>query len=328
MVSRHFLRIKTMQALYAYNANPKAEPRTYEADLIKAIKGTYELFLWLFALLPEIAFYRMKKLESLKEKYNPTHEDLNPNTRFVDNRVIRQIEENKILKQLWPKYHILWEDEKDLIAKLFHEIELLPEYEAYMASTQNNYFEDKKIVLAIIEKVFASNDLLHWYLGEKNTHWIDDYEEAMLMFYQNVKEFKETKGDECRIDSLFKGEEDEKFCRELFRKTLDHASEYTQMIEGKLQNWERERVIQMDLLLMQMALCELLEFPSIPIKVTLNEYIEIAKWYSSDKSKVFINGILDRLIVDLHDSGQLVKTGRGLYQGRENETTENEENKK
>ena len=232
MVSRHFLRIKTMQALYAYNANPKAEPRTYEADLIKAIKGTYELFLWLFALLPEIAFYRMKKLESLKEKYNPTHEDLNPNTRFVDNRVIRQIEENKILKQLWPKYHILWEDEKDLIAKLFHEIELLPEYEAYMASTQNNYFEDKKIVLAIIEKVFANNDLLHWYLGEKNTHWIDDYEEAMLMFYQNVKEFKETKGDECRIDSLFKGEEDEKFCRELFRKTLDHASEYTQMIEG------------------------------------------------------------------------------------------------
>lgn len=314
MVSRHYLRIKTMQALYAYNANPKAEVRLYEADLIKAVKGNYELFLWLFALLPEIAFYRMKKMEGLKEKYNPTEEDLNPNTKFVNNLVIRQIENNQTLKILWPKHHITWEDEKDLIAKLFREIEQLPEYDVYMTTRENNYAEDKQIVLNIIEKVFAENDLLHWFLGEKNTHWIDDYNDAMLMFYQNVKEFKESKGDDCRIDSLFKNSDDEQFCRDLFRKTLEHSAEYTRMIEEKLQNWERDRVIQMDMLLMQMALCELLEFPSIPIKVTLNEYIEIAKWYSSDKSKVFINGILDRLIVDLRDSGRIVKTGRGLFQ--------------
>ena len=314
MVSRHYLRIKTMQALYAYNANPKATVRGYETDLVKTVRGCYELFLWLFALLPEIAFYRMKKLESMKEKYNPTDEDLNPNMKFVENRVIRQMETNKTLQVLWPKHHILWEDDTDLIANLFREIEQLPEYQEYMSTRESDYAEDKKVVLAVIEKVFAPNNLLHWFLGEKNTHWIDDYEEAMLMFYQNVKDFKESKGDECRIDSLFKSDEDEQFCRELFRKTVEHASEYTEMIEGKLQNWELERVISMDMLLMQMALCELLEFPSAPIKVTLNEYIEIAKWYSSDKSKVFINGILDRLIVDLHDSGKLVKTGRGLYQ--------------
>lgn len=314
MVSRHYLRIKTMQALYAYNVNPKAEVRTYEADMVKSVRGCYELFLWLFALLPEIAFYRMKKLDSLKEKYNPTEEDLNPNTKFIHNAVIRQIENNQTLKVLWPKYHILWEDDTDLIAKLFREIEQLPEYEVYMSTREQNYAEDKKLVLAIIEKVFAGNDLLHWYLGEKNTHWIDDYNEAMMMFYQNVKEFKESKGDECKIDSLFKSEDDEKFCRQLFRKTLEHAAEYEQMIESKLQNWELERVINMDMLLMEMALCELLEFPSVPIKVTLNEYIELAKWYSSDKSKVFINGILDRLIVDLRDSGKIEKTGRGLYQ--------------
>lgn len=314
MVSRHYLRIKTMQALYAYNTNPKAEVRAYEENLVKSVRGCYELFLWLFALLPEIAFYRMKKLDSLKEKYNPTDEDLNPNTKFVENKVIKQMETNKTLTQLWPKYHILWEDDTDLIAKLFREIEQLPEYEVYMSTREQNYAEDKKLVLAIIEKVFSNNDLLHWYLGEKNTHWIDDYNEAMMMFYQNVKEFKEPKGEECKIDSLFKSEEDEQFCRQLFRKTLEHASEYQQMIESKLQNWELERVINMDMLLMEMALCELLEFPSVPIKVTLNEYIEIAKWYSSDKSKVFINGILDRLIVDLRDNGKIEKTGRGLYQ--------------
>ena len=314
MVSRHYLRIKTMQALYAYNANPKAEVRAYEQNLVKTVRSCYELFLWLFALLPEIAFYRMKKLESMKEKYNPTDEDLNPNMKFVENRVIRQMETNKTLNLLWPKHHILWEDDTDLIANLFREIEQLPEYQEYMSTREGGYAEDKKLVLAVIEKVFAPNNLLHWFLGEKNTHWIEDYEEAMLMFYQNVKDFKESKGEECRIDTLYKSDEDEQFCRQLFRKTLEHASEYTQMIEGKLQNWELERVISMDMLLMQMAICELLEFPSVPVKVTLNEYIEIAKWYSSDKSKVFINGILDRLIVDLHDSGKLVKTGRGLYQ--------------
>ena len=135
-----------------------------------------------------------------------------------------------------------------------------------------------------------------------------------MIFYQNVKEFREDKGDECRIDTLYKSDEDELFCKQLFRKTLEHADEYTQLIEEKLQNWELDRVINLDMLLMRMALCELLEFPLIPIKVTLNEYIEMAKWYSSDKSKVFINGILDRLIVDLRDSGRIVKRGRGLYQ--------------
>ena len=126
--------------------------------------------------------------------------------------------------------------------------------------------------------------------------------------------FKEAKGDECKIDSLYKSSDDELFCKQLFRKTHEHADEYTQLIEGKLQNWELERVINLDMLLMQMALAELLEFPQIPIKVTLNEYIEMAKWYSSEKSKVFVNGILDRLIVDLRDNGRIVKTGRGLYQ--------------
>lgn len=303
-----------MQALYAYSSNPKAEIRDYETNLVKAVRGCYELFLWLFALLPEIAFYRLKKLDSMKEKYNPTAEDLDPNLKFVNNQVIKQMEDNRSLNLLWPKYHIKWEDDTDLISRLFREIEQLPEYEVYMSTRENSYLEDKKLVLAVIEKVFASNELLHWYLGEKNTHWIDDYEEAMLMFYQNVKDFKEKDGEECRIATLFKSDEDEQFCRQLFRKTLEHSAEYTEMIESKLQNWELERVINMDMLLMRMALCELIEFPSVPIKVTLNEYIEIAKWYSSDKSKVFINGILDRLIVDLRDSGRLVKTGRGLYQ--------------
>ena len=308
MVSRHYLRIKTMQALYAYNANPKGTVRGYETDLVKTVRGCYELFLWLFALLPEIAFYRMKKLESMKEKYNPTDEDLNPNMKFVENKVIRQMETNKTLQQLWPKYHILWEDETDLIAKLFREIEQLPEYEVYMSGSENDYQEDKKFVLTIIEKVFADNDLLHWFLGEKNTHWIDDYDEAMMMLYQNVKEFKENKGDECKIDSLYKSNEDEQFCKQLFRKTIEHEDEYTRMIEEKLQNWELERVALMDLVILQTALAEMMTFPQIPIIVTINEYVDIAKFYSTPRSGSYINGTLDTIARRLIEEGKLKKT--------------------
>lgn len=312
MVSRHYLRIKTMQELYAYNSNPQASVPQIEADLEKSVKACYELFIWLFCLLPEIAFYRLKKLESLREKYNPTKEDLNPNMRFVENAVIRQIEENKELVELKSNYKVSWDDDTDLIAKLFHQIEELPEYARYMNADESSYQSDKKIVLQIVEKVFANNELLNWFMGEKNLHWIDDFNEAVLMLYQNLKSFNEE--DDNHIDPLFFDDDAKKFCKQLFSKTVQNADKYTKMIDSKLQNWELERIMNIDMLLMQMALCELLEFPLIPIKVTLNEYIEIAKWYSSDKSKMFINGILDRLIVDLRENGQIEKKGRGLYQ--------------
>lgn len=312
MVSRHYLRIKTMQALYSYNANPKASMAQAETDLEKSIRACHELFVWLFCLLPEITFYRLKKLESLKGKYNPTEEDLNPNTKFVDNVVIKGIEECQELEVLKNSYHVNWDDDTDLISKLYRQIEQLPEYETYMSKSDRSFNEDKLFVLTIIEKVFANNELLNWHLGEINLHWINDYNEAITMLYQNVKSF--TEKEPFKIDGIYADADAKVLARNLFRKTLQNADEYKQLINSKLQNWELERIINMDVLLMEMALCELLEFPSIPIKVTLNEYIEISKWYSSDKSKVFINGILDRLIVDLRESGRIVKTGRGLYQ--------------
>ena len=314
MITRTLIRQKVVQILYAYLLRENTNVEAAEKELTFSLGKAYDLYLYLLLLMVEVKHFAEDRMALRRLRLQPTEEDLNPNMKFVNNRVIWQMENNLTLKQLWPRYHVLWENDTDLISKLFREIEQLPEYEVYMSTREGDYKSDKKLVLAVIEKVFATNDLLHWFLGEKNTHWIDDYEEAMLMFYQNVKEFKEEDGDNCKISTLFKSDEDEQFCRQLFRKTLENADEYTKMVEAKLQNWELERVISMDMLLMQMALCELLEFPSVPIKVTLNEYIELAKWYSSDKSKVFVNGILDRLIVDLRDSGRLVKTGRGLYQ--------------
>lgn len=304
-----------MQALYAHSMKPFESEIMAENELVRTVKNCYALFLWLFSMLPEVTFYRKNKLEDLKGKHNPTEEDLNPNMKFVNNRVIEQIENNKTLGLLFQKYHINWSNDTDFIVKLFHEIEEMEEYKVYMAKEGGSYEEDRQLVYSIIQNLIAESEHVRWFLGEKDPNWLDDFEEALAMLYKNIGEFKPTKTDDCKVMKLFKNNvEDEQFCRELFRKTLQNDAEYEKMIESKLQNWELDRVIGMDMLLMKMALCEFLEFPTIPVKVTMNEYIDLAKDYSSDKSKVFVNGILDRLIVDLREQGKLNKTGRGLYQ--------------
>lgn len=315
MISRRFLRTKTMQALYAHSMKPYQNVVTAENELVSTVKNTYALFLWFFSILPEMTFYRTRKLEDLKGKNNPTEEDLNPNTKFVENQIIAQIENNTTLKLLFQKYHINWTNDDDFIIRLFHTIEEFDDYKAYMKHKSRSYEEDKQLVLSIIQNIFAESEYMHWFFGEKDPNWVDDYEEALAMLYKNIEDFKQSKGDDCKILKLFKNStDDEQFCRDLFRKTIEHDAEYETMIESKLQNWELERVIGMDVLLMKMAICEFTEFPTIPVKVTMNEYIDLAKLYSSDKSKVFINGILDRLIIDLRDQNRLHKTGRGLFQ--------------
>jgi len=304
-----------MQALYAHSFKPDEAVTAAEADLIRTVKNCYPLFVWLFSIFPELTYYRSNKLEDLKGKHMPTPEDLNPNTKFVDNKVIAQIDQNITLRKLNANYHINWSEDTDFIVKLFHAIEEMEEYKKYMETREGTYEEDKKLVLDIIQNIFFEDEHMRWFFGEKDINWLDDYEEALVMLYMNISDFKQSKGDDCKILTLFKNtREEERFCRTLFVKTLENDAEYENMIESKLHNWELERVIGMDMLLMKMAICELLEFPDIPVKVTLNEYIDLAKYYSSDKSKVFINGILDKIIVDLRDQGRLKKEGRGLYQ--------------
>ena len=304
-----------MQALFAHSFKPNEAVASAEADLIRTVKNCYPLFIWLFSIFPELTYYRSNKLEDMKGKHIPTQEDLNPNTKFVDNRVIAQIEQNVTLRKLIPQYHINWSEDTDFIVKLFHAIEELDVYKKYMATREGTYDEDKKLVLDIIQNIFIEDEHMRWFFGEKEVNWLDDYDEALTMLYMNISDFKQSKGNDCKILTLFKNtREDENFCRRLFVKTLENDAEYEKLIESKLQNWELERVIGMDMLLMKMAICELTEFPDIPVKVTLNEYIDLAKYYSSDKSKVFVNGILDKIIVDLRDQGRLKKEGRGLYQ--------------
>jgi len=298
--------------LYAVEKNPNEDFLACEKKLAQTIRDCQILSVYFLSLLPEIVRYRTLRLEELKEKNNPTHEDLHPNTKFIDNKVIKQLEENRSIRQFCVNNKIDWSDRYDFIAQMFHEIANTNFYLTYVNSLQNSYKEDKKFVLHVLSKIFAESELLHWFLEEKNVHWFDDYNDALLAAYKNVEKYKENQPDSVTLFQWFKDEEDEQFYKELFRKTLLYNTEYQKRIDEKLQHWESERVMEIDTILMKMAMCELTQFPTIPIKVTINEYIELAKLYSSRKSGVFINGILDTIIIDFKNEGLLNKIGRGL----------------
>ncbi len=313
MVSRRYLRTKVMQGIFAFEANVKEDINQGEKKLTASIESCYTLFCYFFSIFPEFKRNRLNKQEDLKGKIYPTFEDLNPNTKFVDNIVITQIEDNITLNKLWNQLSIHWNDQSDFIVQIFQEIAKCPAYIQYMENPSKSYDEDKKLVLAIIEDVFSQSEMLHWFLEEKNVHWFDDYNEALLMVYKNISNFSEIKGINNKITPLFKdSKEDVDFFKTLYRKTLIHGDSYSKMIESKLQNWELERIMGLDMILMKMAICEFTEMPEIPIKVTINEYIELAKMYSSAKSGLFINGLLDKIVIMLKEEGKLNKMGRGL----------------
>lgn len=302
-----------MQAIFAYEVNAKEDIILGEKKLIASVEGCYKLFCYFLSIFPEFKRNRLNKIEDLKGKNSPTYDDLHPNTKFVDNIVISQIEDNVTLNKLWNKFRVNWNDQSDFIVQIFQEISKDLVFIQYMENPQRSYEEDKNLVLNIIENVFAKSELLHWFLEEMNVHWFDDYNEALLMVYKNIHQFSEPKGNNNKILPLYKDSiDDVNFYKTLYKKSILNGTEYGVLIEGKLQNWEMERIMGIDMILMKMAICEFTEFSEIPIKVTINEYIELAKGYSSAKSGLFINGLLDKIVIELKEDGKLLKMGRGL----------------
>lgn len=313
MINRRYLRTKVMQAIYAFEVNNKRDFATAEKNLNNSIQEFYKLFFFLFSVLPEMKHYRELKLESLKEKFNPTEADLNPNTKFVDNAIFAQIEQSALLNQFFKTHKINWGDNLDVIQGIYQEIAHSEFFEVYMSKPERSYDEDKKFVLQIIENIFANSEILHDFLQEQYVHWFDDYNDALLMLYRNIENFKEKQGGNIKVSALWKDEvEDKEFYKTLFKKTMFNSTQYQEIIERNLKNWEVDRLIGLDIILLKMAMCEILEFPNIPLKVTINEYLELAKNYSSTKSSYFINGMLDAIILEFKNEDKIKKTGRGL----------------
>ncbi|MBK7171678.1 MAG: transcription antitermination protein NusB [Bacteroidales bacterium] len=320
MLSRRFLRIKVMQAVYAFLQDGPEDINVGEKHLLNSLDKLYELFIYQLSFLAELSEFAAKRLEDNKLKYLPTAEDLDPNTRFIENSFIQQLTNNREYKKRYNSYKINWIDEEEIVRKCYNQLKELPEYIAYMAAETSSYQLDKQIVEDIFLKLIAESELLQSFYEEKNLYWSDDFDISLTMVLKTIKGYKVEWDEFKALPTLLKdqddpgGSEDLTFVKQLYRKSILHDEEFTGVISQYADNWDVDRIALMDTILIKLALTEFIDFPFIPVKVTMNEYIEISKGFSTPKSKVFINGILDKLIVDFKQNGRIKKTGRGLLE--------------
>ncbi len=312
MISRRLLRIKVLQILYSYIKSEEKSIEKSEKDLFNSIKKTYDLYHYLIVLIVDIAQYANERIEIGKQKRRPTQDDLNPNTKFVDNKLIKLLENNISLNSYINNNSIAWTDNPELIKELYIEICESDLYKEYMSSENTSFKDDRKLIIKIFSNIILPNESLHQIIEEKSIYWNDDAELVVPMIIKTLKKF-DVKDDEYnKLMPLFKDQEDKDFVKILFRKSIINYDDHEKLIEEYIKNWEIDRVAVIDNLILVIAITEMIEFNTIPVKVTMDEYIDISKYYSTEKSKIFINGILDKIVVRLKDDKRINKQGRGL----------------
>jgi N utilization substance protein B len=295
--------------VYAYYETGDTTIKNKEEELFLSISKSHELYHLFLLLLLDIHSFAEKRIEFGRNKKRPTEEDLNPNTKFIDNMFLRQLKVNKSLKKFVKDKKLSWDNYSGLIKKIFKEITSSEIYLNYMSNGEDNDYEaDKKIIAKLLEKVIAPVEDIYGILEEQSIYWNDEAEFIISMVVKTIKSFDQTKGADQELLPEFKDKEDKDFVETLFRKSLTEEKENRDLIQKYTKNWDFERVAFMDVVLMQVAIAELKQFPKIPSRVTLNEYIEIAKHYSTEKSGIFINGILDKIVETLIDKGLIDKS--------------------
>jgi transcription antitermination protein NusB len=312
MISRRLLRIKALLALYAYNRREDENLTRAETELMFSIEKTYDLYHYLLLLVLEVADVAGEKIDQALQKRMPTANDLNPQKWFVDNLVIAQLRKNLAFKSYVSTKKLTWVNYSHIPRLLYNKMITWEVYEEYMKSEEHNYLSDRKFIIRLITELFSNSEDLLSSLEEQSIYWNDDMEYISAMVEKTLKKFKPDSGKKTPLMALYKNAEDEEFVKILFRKSILHSEKCSGLIDKNTTNWEVDRIALMDILVMQLAITEILEFPEIPVKVTLNEYIEIAKYYCTSKSSTFVNGILDNIVKEIRETGQLNKFGRGL----------------
>lgn len=302
-----------MQSIYAMHQNGSDSIEKEEKFLLYSIENIQDLYLTLLAALVEIRKKEVVFLQKSAEKHLATKEEKNPNKKFVNNAILELLEENNSLSiALQDRKINTWNLNDDYITILLNAIKESDLYATYMRNNANSFEEDKEFIASIFMEVIAPNEKLYEYLEDNKLTWIDDIPLVNTEIIRQLKAIKNGKEDSFRVSRLYKDTEDKEFVSNLFRKTILNEKELAKEFEDKTPNWDMERIAEIDTILLKMAICEFLKFPSIPTKVTINEYLEIAKEYSTPKSSIFINGILDNLVKELDQNKRLLKTGRGL----------------
>jgi N utilization substance protein B len=312
MITRRLIRIKILQVIFAYLFSEDKTIDQAEKELFFSINKFYDLYHKMLYLIVDLKRYADNKIEIAKSKKTPTYDDLNPNTRFVDNEVISQLEKNETLNRYIGKKKLRWSHEKDFLKHFYNHLIQSDIYEEYMNASETSFDEDKKMIIKLYSHILANYEPLFQQLEEQSIFWNDEVDVVISFVIKTIKAFDKDKEQGGELFPLFKKEEDREFARQLLRKCIMKYPEYDQLIEDNSENWDLERIAFMDILIMKMAITEMLEFTSIPTRVTLDEYIEIAKFYSTERSNIFINGILDKVIAQLKAENRIQKHGRGL----------------
>jgi N utilization substance protein B len=278
-----------------------------EKELFHSIQKTYDLYFHLLQLSVEITRFAAEKIETKRNRLRPTEEDLHPNTRFIDNAFIVQLSENIQFNEYLAANKLSWVNDSEIIKVLFEEIVASDFYAEYMNAPETDYSADKDIWRKIFKKIILQSEDLDDSIQDQNIYWTDDIEMVISFIIKTIKRFDAANGQEQPLLPMFKDQEDAEFATKLMRSVLTKANDLRDMIDVNTKNWELDRIAFMDIVIMEVALAELLDFPTIPVNVTLNEYIEIAKTYSTEKSGTFINGVLDNIVNELKKANKLIK---------------------
>lgn len=301
-----------MQTLYAYLQTEGSDYKKQEKALLSNIDKVYEMYISLLVLITDVVQYAEIDAEERSNKHLPSEEDLNPNLKILDNLFIKLLLDNEEYQQAVKKYRISWDFDPELARSLFSILKASEEYKSYLAVEGHDLHTDKDMIKFIFKKVILKSELAENALEDKHLNWQVDKDVLQAMIAKTMKNFS-SMDEKCKLAEISSNWiEDKEFVVDLFHKTVAHDVSYREMISGKTKNWETDRIAMMDVLIMKMALAELIYFSSIPVKVTINEYLEIAKEFSTPKSSQFINGILDKILEDLKSQNKIRKYGRGL----------------
>ncbi len=315
MLNRRHLRAKVLQVLYAYQLSDDKQIKRFQKALLKSTDEVYEMYIWLLALLEEVSAYTLIDAEERANKFLPSEEDLQGNTRLYSNTFIESLRMNETFGAMVRKYKADWSFDPEVVRSIFQLLKKTPEYEVYLQQEDRSIQAEKDIIRFVFRSIILKNPAIEQIFEEKFINWPVDKEVLKAMIAKTFKNFNSEDPARNELAELSSNwEDDREFMTELFRLTLTYGDEYQSLIAGKTKNWESERVALIDTLLMRMAICEMLNFSSIPVKVTINEYLEISKEFSTAKSNFFINGILDKVLADLKQSGRIRKFGRGLIE--------------
>jgi len=313
MLNRRHLRVKVLQTLYAYSLSEDKQVKDFEKALFKNVEEVNEMYIWTLNLLDEVAEYVVLDAESRAAKFLPTEKDKMLTTKLNTNAFIESLRQNRTYLELVKKYKVSWGFDPEIVRSIFAQLKDSEAYLEYLALEDRSISADKDIIKYIFKKIILKSIDIEQVFEEKFINWTVDKEVLQAMVAKTFKNFSSENPLQNKLAELTPNwSEDEEFIEELLKTSIKYSEEYQELIAAKTKNWEADRIALMDILLMRMAISELVNFPSIPVKVTINEYIELSKTFSTLKSNTFINGILDKILADLTAQGRIRKAGRGL----------------